>query len=596
MPTDNIEEIKSKLDIVELVQEYIQVKPAGTHNFKANCPFHHEKTPSFMVSRDKQIWHCFGCGEGGDIFSFVMKMEGLEFPEALRVLAKKAGVQLQYRDPALNNQKTKLQDICRYAAEFYHKILLDHPKAQSVRDYVKKRGIKDETVETWMLGYAPDAWETLSDFLTKKGFGAEDIFLAGLTVKKERGSGYYDRFRHRLMFPIRDPHGTIVGFGGRWLGPDKPEAAKYVNSPQTLIYDKSHILYGFDLAKQAIKQEKVAVVVEGYMDCIASHQAGVENVVASSGTALTLEQVKLIKRLTTNVAFAFDQDIAGDTASRRGIEVAWQEEMNTKVIRIAGAKDPDELVKKDPELWRTAINGAQSVMEYYFDSVLGKTDVHKVEEKKAAAKTLLGIIAKLADKIEQTHYLQKLSTALNVPESVLRDTLRKVQVKTVPGAKAEQPEPRVRDRFTSIGESLVGIGMQYPAHLPTLIDQLPPEYLGDVKLQNLYKSLVVFYTERQTFDYEAFLKSLPTDDKKPLTYAEILSLRAAHEYPDPDDDMLGNELRNGVRELKKRHIQEELKKIERALRQAESQKDSAAVEAQSLKFSELTAELRHLEE
>ncbi|MFA5052078.1 MAG: DNA primase [Patescibacteria group bacterium] len=596
MAQDNIEEIKSKIDVVDLVQEYIQIKPAGTNNFKANCPFHHEKTPSFMVSRDKQIWHCFGCGEGGDIFSFVMKMEGLEFPEALRVLAKKAGVQLQYRDPALNNQKTKLQDICRYAAEFYHKILLDHPKAQSVRDYLKKRQVKDETVETWTLGFAPDAWETLSDFLIKKGFGAEDIFLAGLTVKKERGSGYYDRFRNRLMFPVRDPHGTIIGFGGRWLGPDRPEAAKYVNSPQTLIYDKSHILYGFDQAKQAIKQEKLAVVVEGYMDCIASHQAGVENVVASSGTALTLEQVKLIKRMTVNVAFAFDQDIAGDTASRRGIEVAWQEEMNTKVIRIVGAKDPDDLIKMGPELWRQAIQGAQSVMDYYFASVLGSMDVKKVENKKTAAKTLLGVIAKLSDKIEQTHYLQKLSVALSVPEDVLRDTLQKVKIRAVPEATPDQSAVHIRDRYTAIGETVVGIVLRYPSLLPQLIDQLPPEHIVDVKLQNLYKSLVVFYTEKQTFDFDAFLKSLPGDDKKSLTYAEILSLRTADEYPDADPEALEKEVRKGVKELKKRHIQGELKKIEQAMRQAEMQGDSQAIEAQSLMFSELAAELRHLEE
>ncbi len=596
MPQDNIEEIKSKIDVVDLVQEYIQIKPAGTNNFKANCPFHHEKTPSFMVSRDKQIWHCFGCGEGGDIFSFVMKMEGLEFPEALRVLAKKAGVQLQYRDPALNNQKTKLQDICRYAAEFYHKILLDHPKAQSVRDYLKKRQVKDETVETWMLGFAPDAWETLSDFLIKKGFGAEDIFLAGLTVKKERGSGFYDRFRNRLMFPVRDPHGTIVGFGGRWLGPEKAEAAKYVNSPQTLIYDKSHILYGFDLAKQAIKQEKLAVVVEGYMDCIASHQAGVENVVASSGTALTLEQVKLIKRMTTNVAFAFDQDIAGDTASRRGIEVAWQEEMNTKVIRIVGAKDPDELVKMGAELWRRAIAGAQSVMDYYFASVLGKINLSKVDDKKVAAKTLLGVIAKLADKIEQTHYLQKLSSALNVPEDVLRDTLVKVKAKAIGQPAGQPPAAQLRDRFTSLGEFVVGIGLHIPSLLPKIVDQLAPEHLTDVKLQNLYKRLVVFYTEKQTFDYETFIKTLPDDDKKSLTYAEILSLRAMREYPDNDLDTLESEVRLGIRELKKHHIQEELKKIERAMRQAENAGKNDEAESQGHKFSELAAELRHLEE
>jgi DNA primase len=235
-------------------------------------------------------------------------------------------------------------------------------------------------------------------------------------------------------------------------------------------------------------------------------------------------------------------------------------------------------------------------MDYYFSSILAKTNLNKVEDKKAAAKTLLGVIAKLADKIEQTHYLQKLSAALNVPEDVLRDTLNKVKVKSISEAVAPQPSAQLRDRHVSIGESLVGIAMQHPALLPKIVDQLPPEYLPDVNLQNLYKRLVVFYTEKQTFDYESFVKSLPKDDKKTLTYAEILSLRASHENPDPDPEALEEEVRVGIRELKKRFIQVELKSIERAMRQAEQKGNNDEAESQGHKFSELAAELRHLEE
>lgn len=596
MPTDNIEEIKSKIDVVELLQEYIQLKPAGTNSFKALCPFHHEKTPSFVVSKDKQIWHCFGCGEGGDIFGFLMKMEGLEFPEALRVLAKKAGVQLQYRDPALQNQKTKLLDIIKSATAFYHKILLDHPKAQPVRDYLKKRQVADESVETWQLGFAPDAWETLNNYLVQRGFKEDDIFLAGLTVKKDRGVGYYDRFRNRLMFPIADVHGNIIGFGGRWLGSETDaQAAKYVNTPQTLVYNKSHVLYGLDRAKQSIKEQQVAVVVEGYMDCLTSHQAGVTNVVASSGTALTSEQLKLLKRFTRNVAFAFDQDIAGEDASRRGIDVAWREEMETKIIRLPFGKDPDELVKKDPAAWREAITKAQSIMEYYFEATLSKADLSKVEDKKKVARTLLGVIVKLVDPIEQTHYLQKLGDLLGVKEDVLRDKLRQLSLKKINTPKEPEVAGQVaKDRFAVLGEVIVGLVLRFPEHLGLVAEQLLPEYLSLPKLQRLYKSVIVYYTKNQAFAYSDFLKSLSPAEKDLSMYAEILSLKAEHDIQEADDETIQKELLTGTKDLQRHYIQNQLREIEQLLRQAERKHDQPHVEEYSRKFTELMSALGHL--
>jgi len=593
---DNIEEIKSKLDIVDLVQEYIQCKPAGTNNFKANCPFHHEKTPSFMVSRDKQIWHCFGCGEGGDIFSFVQKMEGLEFPEVLRILAKKAGVQLQYQDPAVNNQKTRMLDVCKAASEFYHTLLLEHPKAQFVRDYVKNRGITDESVETWQLGFAPDSWDVLNKFLVQKGFKEEDIFQAGLTIKKERGIGYNDRFRNRLMFSIWDTHGAVIGFGGRWLGTED-NMAKYINSPQTLIYNKSAVLYGINKAKQEIKKQKLAIIVEGYMDCIASYQAGVTNVVASSGTALTTNQVRLLKRFSTNLAFAFDQDLAGDTAAKRGIDIAWQEEMNTKVILIYDAKDPDELIKKDPEAWKKAITEARSIMEYYFESTLQNVDLTNVDDKKSIAKILLPVIAKLADTIEQTHYIQKLAGILSVEERVLRDKLGQMAGSQNTRAEAEQGTtlPQQQDRFVSIGEGVLGVALRFPDHLNYIVEQLLPEEMSSVKLQNLYKQLIIYYTENNIFDYIKFIQSLPEARKDLSAYAEVLSMRAEYEYEAFEEDSLRQVVANSIKELKRNSIHKKLEEIEAKLKVAEQEKNNQKIEEYSQLFTEASSKLKQFE-
>ncbi|MFA5134257.1 MAG: DNA primase [Patescibacteria group bacterium] len=596
---DNIEEIKSKVDVVDLIQEYIQLKPAGTNSFKANCPFHNEKTPSFVVSRDKQIWHCFGCGEGGDIFTFVQQMEGLEFPEALRMLARKAGVQLQYQDPAISSRKTKLYDICKAAADFYHKLLLDHPKAQFVREYLGKRGVSGETVSRWQLGYAPDAWDVLSAYLKKK-YPEDDIFQAGLTLKKDRGVGFNDRFRNRLMFPIWDTNGNTVGFGGRWLGKEE-NIAKYINTPQTIIYNKSNVLYGIDKAKTDIKKSKLAVVVEGYMDCIASHQAGVTNVVASSGTALTPDQVRLLKRFTSHIAFAFDQDLAGDTAAKRGIEVAWQEEMSTKVILLPGAsKDPDELIKEQGVgVWKRAIQEAQSVMDYYFESTLKNVDATDVEVKKSAAKTLLPVIAKLVDQIEQTHYLQKLATTLRVDERVLRDKLGQLRAKALrPSAPAANlHEKKNIDRFHTLAESVVGIALNYPDLVPRISETLPPDYIQDEQLRRLYKQAIVYYTEKHIFDYRAFLKMLGSADggASLRTYAEVLSLRVEHEYASLDERSLEQLVTHGIRELKAQHVRSALRDVEAQLREAEANRNSAAVDQLSARFTELTAELKQSE-
>src|SRR4030042_614490 len=371
MLNSQTEEIKSKLDIIDVISEYIQLKQAGV-NWRACCPFHNEKTPSFMVSRDKQIWHCFGCGEGGDAFTFVQKIEGIEFPEALRILAEKAGVKLKKVNPELASQRSKVLDINKLAAVFFHQVLLNSQEGKIARDYIEKRKLSPETVENFKLGYAPNSWDKLLNILIKKGFKENDIFLAGLVVKNEK-SQLYDRFRQRLMFPIFDHLGNVVGFTGRILDESKADqGGKNINLPQTLIFNKSLIIFGLDKAKEEIKKQNLAVIVEGNMDVIASHQAGIKNVIASSGTALTLEQLKILSRYTNNLALSFDADLAGQLAADRGIDIALSLGLNIKIIQLPpnidgqAIKDPDDCIKKGINYWQEAIKQAESIMEFYF--------------------------------------------------------------------------------------------------------------------------------------------------------------------------------------------------------------------------------------
>ena len=417
------EEIKQKLNIVDIVGEYVQLKKAG-QNHRACCPFHNEKTPSFMVSEDKQIFKCFGCGIGGDIFSFVMKIEGLEFIDALKLLAGKAGVELRRQDPKEQTKRNRILEVLDLTAKFFNKALFESREGKIARDYLVKRKMENITQDEFMIGYSPNSWEVLTKFLKKKGYNDEEIVGSGLAVRKDSGLGYYDRFRGRLMFPIWDVHGSVVGFGGRVLLGDEKQA-KYLNSPQGFVYNKSKILYGINKARHEIRKKDLAIVVEGYMDVIASHEAGIKNVVSASGTALTSEQIDLLKRYTNNLVLSFDMDQAGDMATKRGIEIAQAKGMNLKILQLPKGKDPDECIKEDATIWKSAIDNAESIMDYYFENILKGLDLKKVEDKKKAVAGLLTQIRIIPDRIEQVHYLQKLANLLNVDEQILQESMNK---------------------------------------------------------------------------------------------------------------------------------------------------------------------------
>lgn len=554
-----------------------------------------------MVSRDKQIWHCFGCGEGGDVFSFVQKIENIEFPEALRILAQKAGIKLRKLDPTLVSQKTKLFDICKLAAEYFHKALLDSSEAKIARDYLEKRKLLKKTIIEFKLGYAPESWDRLLEFLLKRGFKENDIYLSGLEVKNDKGR-LYDRFRQRLMFPIADQHANIVGFTGRILNPAKADqGGKYVNTPQTLIYNKSLVIYGLDKAKEEIKKKNLAVIVEGNMDVIASHQAGIKNVIASSGTALTLEQLKLLSRYTNNLALAFDADLAGQVAAERGIETALSLGLNIKVIQLPkeingqAIKDPDDCIKASKESWQKAIDSAISIMEFYFAKIFNQYDKNNPEQKKEIAAKLLKQIIKLADKVEQDHWTSKLANQLDVPVNILRETLNKYlsERKKAP-QEIKTQKNKIISRETLLADQLLALILKYPANLDYVIAHLEADMIPDENLKRIYKEIIVYYNNDKDFSYSQLEKLLIARDKELVNFLSPLLLLADKDFFDFTPEQIKQEIINIVNLLHKNIITKKIKQLQHLLSQAEKAKDDKQILELSKDFSALTNQLNNL--
>jgi DNA primase len=404
---DAVSEVKSRLSIEDVISEYVQLKRTG-RNFKGISPWTNEKTPSFIVSPEKQIWHDFSSGKGGDMFTFVQEMEGLDFRGTLELLARKAGVDLdQFKSskPGVSTElKNRALEVLELAAKFYQKQLTVNKPAL---DYLtKQRGFSRQTIITWRLGYAPNTGFALTNFLTKQGFTTDEMKRAGVIFQRARHSS--DMFRGRIMIPLADSHGQIVGFTARLLA-DEPDAPKYINTPQTVTYDKSRQVFGLHLAKEAIRKEGFVVVAEGNLDVISSYQAGVTNVVASAGTAMTEQHIKELKRFTGDIRLSFDADRAGIAATERVIPMAQKAEVALRIITIKDAKDPDELIRKDVHFWNQAIEQAQYAPDWLIDRYHDEVDIKTAAGKKAFTDALLGTIRRLRDPIEQEHYLKKIA-------------------------------------------------------------------------------------------------------------------------------------------------------------------------------------------
>ncbi|MBL7022123.1 DNA primase [Patescibacteria group bacterium] len=570
------EEIKARIDLVEVIQEYIKLTPAGVNNFRALCPFHNEKTPSMMISKDKQIWHCFGCGEGGDVFTWLQKMEGMDFPEALRVLAKKANIKLEYHQPEMSTKKTKLLDINKQAVEYWHNLLLKDPNAEPVRKYLEGRQLKQETILEWQLGWAKDSWDDLFKYLKSLGYEDKDILDAGIVSQSQKDNKYYDRFRNRLIFPINNHHGQPVGCSARTMS---GEDAKYINTPQTQVYNKSYILFGLDKAKQYMKRQDYTILVEGNMDVIAVSQAGTKNVVAVSGTALTLEQIHLLKRYSKNVMIAFDADQAGQRAALRGLDLAWQEGLNVKIIVLKAGKDPDECIKQDKQLWLDSIKGAVNIIDYYFDITLKDLDLTRADHKKKAAAVLLPIIAKLPDAIDRTHYIQKLASFIAVDDKILEDKINslKTDKKSITVKQSPQPSIQNIDTIKMLTERVLALLLSDIKLLADIEQRLMPEDFYEDAASRIYKELIIQYNKGTFDNNQVNLEELFKTEPELLKRSNVLFLLAGSEFGNLTELAKKRELEQLVDRFKVEGLRVKASKLDEAIKTAEASGDDAKV-------------------
>ena len=425
--SSTVEKIKEKLTIEDVVGSYVTLEKAGTY-LKAKCPFHQEKSPSFFVSPERNTYYCFGCGQKGDIFSFVEEIEALDFLGALKILADRAGVEIVKEDKREKSEREKLFEIMEDATMFFERNLRDSKDALM---YLKDRGVSIESLKQFRVGYAPDEWRTLIAHLGKK-WNENDLFLAGLTKKGPKGN--YDAFRGRIMFPIFDASGRTVAFSGRILKKESEEA-KYINSPETPIFEKSKTLYGINFAKNAIREKKYAVLVEGQMDLIMSLQAGVINTVATSGTSLTYDHLTHLKRITDTLIISFDSDQAGISASFRAALMAFEKSFNVKASIINSGKDPADIVKVDPKAWQKIVEGAPSVIDYFISIAKKKINEGKNDEADSILKSqILPLARSIESSIDQSRILNKISQEFGLPENALREEMKKITIEQVPSS------------------------------------------------------------------------------------------------------------------------------------------------------------------
>ncbi|MCL0063953.1 DNA primase [Dehalococcoidia bacterium] len=481
-------DIKQRLDIVAVISEYVQLKKAG-RNFKALCPFHTEKTPSFFVFPERQSWRCFGCGVGGDLISFVMRKEGLDFGGALKTMAQRAGVPLvEKKTRADEGRSALLYRINETAAQYYHQLLLSSSLAQGARKYVQRRGLGEEILREFQLGFSLDEGEGLKQHLSKQGYSESDLVAAGLVA--EKGGRTYDRFRGRIMFPICDAKGRVGGFGARAL--DDSVVPKYLNSAAGPVFDKSSILYGIDRAQGAIREQGRVVIVEGYMDVITAHQCGFRNVVASMGTALTEKQIAVIKGLTAHVCLCLDPDAAGDAATLRGIEacrrtldrgvrempnwLAGSSELRgmISIISLPEGKDPDQVIRESPDEWRSLVDGAQPLMDYLLEAAAERFDVSRPEGKTQVSQQLLPLIAEMKDGVEREVYLGKLSRLVGLNEKTLAGMAAQLH-KTKPGKERRYQVDRPFQQTGGLEEYCLCLLLKYPS-LRGLAGNLTPDH------------------------------------------------------------------------------------------------------------------------
>ncbi|MEK7162847.1 MAG: DNA primase [Patescibacteria group bacterium] len=575
-----VQEIKDRLDIVEFIRSYIPLQPAGK-NFKAPCPFHKEKTPSFIVSPERQTWHCFGaCGEGGDVIKFLMKYENLEFYEALKILAEKAGIELKKISPAEQRQFGVLYDINDSAKEFFKKKL---EQSTEVLKYLSERGLKKETIKEFELGLSVSGLDELTRYLISLGFNIKDIERAGLNFKTERGS-YIDRFRERIMFPIYNHFGKVVGFSGRILerttdyrlrttavDSSPSTVAKYINSPETPIFNKSRLLYGFHKTKNHIREQKSVLLVEGQMDFLMVYQDGVKNVAAVSGTALTIDHLKTLRRLTDQLILYFDNDEAGLNAAERSIDLAATNDFSVKILILKDYKDPAEAVLKSPGELIDFIDKTMPAIEFYFDRYLSSAELRgklsgttrkdgaklyeNIGDFKKNIRIILGKIKNLTSPIERAHWIKELSLKTKIEEKILMEEMAQLNTRNNVKIHAEQRGNNLRqftlNRRELIAQRMISLIMvkeNFKSQIEEHFDYLPNDYLIILK---------------------SLLKTEKLSDERLSGLFNLISLRSSFESSIIEEGKMDAEFQEILRQLRLEYLKEKRQGLTFLIKEAE---------------------------
>ncbi len=558
---NQIEEIKRKIDIVEFIGSFITLKKAG-RNFKAVCPFHQEKSPSFVVSPERGIWHCFGaCGEGGDVIKFLMKWENITFIEALKELAKKTGVKLTLSNVSFEDKiwqkKEKYLGMNQLATEFFHYILNKTDFGKKASEYLKSRLLNKSIIDKFELGYSPSSWDSLKLFLKKKKYEEEEMLENGLLVKSERGS-YYDRFRGRLMFPLKDSRNNVLGFSGRILSGGNEKEAKYVNSPETPVYHKRETLFGINLALEEIKKQKNVYIVEGELDMITPYQHGYSNFVAIKGTALTNEQLKLLKRYTDKITLMMDADPAGIESIKRGIDEAEKFDFEIRVVTIDFAKDPDEALNKDPTQFKKLLLKPMPIYDFLIEIAQKKYPEESAFAKKKIGEEIIPMIEKISNPIVRTFYVKKLASILEVSENTVENLIsqlkRKKKQLTLNKIKYNQPVEDSRE--LTIDKYILSVVFQSEDPKTTyhnVFTILKPEYFLHPSYIKISRYFFEELEKNSKININQFGKNLP-DELQPIFDEIFLFASTDHDLSDESLDRL-------INEIKKYYFKREIKKI-----------------------------------
>ncbi|MBI3984316.1 MAG: DNA primase [Candidatus Levybacteria bacterium] len=569
---DEVSQIREKIDLVSFISEYLPLKKMG-RNFTVVCPFHSEKTPSFVVSPERQIWHCFSCSKGGDAYTFLMEYENIEFGEALRILAKKTGIELRQSEfrKGQSSLKEKLFEINKLSLKFYKYILLEHSAGKPARDYLlEKRKLNKGIIDTFDLGFSPNTQSSLSDYLVKKkGFKPQDLLDAGISI--QRNGKLMDFFRNRIIFPLFDHRGNVSGFSGRSL--NETDMPKYINTKETPVYHKGSLFFGLNLAKEEIKQKADVIIVEGEFDTISLFMEGIKNVIAIKGTALTEEQVTLISRFSPKATLCLDQDEAGFEATKRSLLNLEKKGLTTNTIVLENAKDPDEAIKKDPIAFKKALKEAVNIYDFLISAYLSQNPKDTIEGKKKITQNLLPLFSQISNEIIKEHYIKKLSTNLDTSIESINREIEKIQKltqeKIVPQSTDKRPRREILEEY------LLSLIIQSPKQKETLEEN--KKLLKDYKFEvpaflKILDSLSVYFAKNQNFDNRLFSNYLDSSLQKSFDVCFL--------YPLPKLDTFEKwslEAKKVSFELLNLYAKERLKEITDEIKKTEDKESAKAL-------------------